>query len=586
MSTSTWPNCFLMPSTARAGCACVIADPRRSSLGPVEPKLCAACQPVTASSGPLRLARVPRGRGTVDPDRTVAPPVRVTHAASSMLTTRTLLDRRGISASRARRTDGHAATARPSGAIRYLWKFQRGPAPGPAAARSQANRGCDALALDVHLLGHREVDVEIHLAERLDLAGRARAPGRRNRSTARPARRGRDRDRPTRAAAAPRTGRCSRTSRPCSPPAPAGRQSRPAASGSPSIEVKPNAWAPASPAAAGRRRAARHASSSHSQKPQRAMSVRSRAGLPRSLHRQTSVSTPDAGSRGSLEPGQRSRHRRTPCSISPSPPCSCSGPISASPARALRGRAGRTGRRERLPRPLLAAGARGLGLAGPGVARGTVVPLWDRGRRLRHLAAGADAAGVPAGHLRRHGAQSDRGRPAPRSRRGPPATGIIRVTRHPFMWGVGLWALLHLAANGDEASVIFFGSLAVLALVGTLLIDARRTRENAPGWGVFLQATSNLPFAAILERRQRLRRRDRPLARGAGARRSMSLRSGCTPGCSGSPRSVEARGHAAQPHDGCGTMRRRCRQRPVPTPLPRSARDAADGSRVRGRPAR
>lgn len=85
-----------------------------------------------------------------------------------------------------------------------------------------------------------------------------------------------------------------------------------------------------------------------------------------------------------------------------------------------------------------------------------------------------------------------------------PATGIIRVTRHPFMWGVALWALLHLAANGDGASVIFFGSLATLALAGTFVIDARRTRENAPGWGVFLQATSNLPFAAIVERRQRL----------------------------------------------------------------------------------
>ena len=84
--------------------------------------------------------------------------------------------------------------------------------------------------------------------------------------------------------------------------------------------------------------------------------------------------------------------------------------------------------------------------------------------------------------------------PTPQS----PASGIIRVTRHPFMWGVALWALLHLLANGDQASVIFFGSLAVLALAGTFLIDARRTRENAPGWGVFLQATSNLPFAAIL----------------------------------------------------------------------------------------
>ena len=87
---------------------------------------------------------------------------------------------------------------------------------------------------------------------------------------------------------------------------------------------------------------------------------------------------------------------------------------------------------------------------------------------------------------------------------GAPATGIVRVTRHPLMWGVGLWALLHLAANGDQASLLFFGALALLALVGTVLIDQRRTRENAPGWGVFLQATSSLPFAAIVERRQKL----------------------------------------------------------------------------------
>lgn len=85
-----------------------------------------------------------------------------------------------------------------------------------------------------------------------------------------------------------------------------------------------------------------------------------------------------------------------------------------------------------------------------------------------------------------------------------PATGIIRVTRHPFMWGVAMWGALHLAANGDEASLIFFGSFVVLALAGTFLIDARRTRENAPGWGVFLQATSNVPFAAVIDGRQKL----------------------------------------------------------------------------------
>src|SRR5437879_3661678 len=42
--------------------------------------------------------------------------------------------------------------------------------------------------------------------------------------------------------------------------------------------------------------------------------------------------------------------------------------------------------------------------------------------------------------------------------------GIVRITRHPFLWGVGLWAFVHLMVNGDLASVILFGSLLLLAL--------------------------------------------------------------------------------------------------------------------------
>lgn len=85
-----------------------------------------------------------------------------------------------------------------------------------------------------------------------------------------------------------------------------------------------------------------------------------------------------------------------------------------------------------------------------------------------------------------------------------PARGMLRVTRHPVMWGIALWAVTHVAANGDLASILFFGSFAVLALGGTMLLDTKHTARNAPGWGVFLQRTSNVPLAAILERRQRL----------------------------------------------------------------------------------
>lgn len=42
-------------------------------------------------------------------------------------------------------------------------------------------------------------------------------------------------------------------------------------------------------------------------------------------------------------------------------------------------------------------------------------------------------------------------------------TNLRRVMRHPFLWGVALWALAHLLTNGDLASVVLFGSFAVYA---------------------------------------------------------------------------------------------------------------------------
>ena len=79
--------------------------------------------------------------------------------------------------------------------------------------------------------------------------------------------------------------------------------------------------------------------------------------------------------------------------------------------------------------------------------------------------------------------------------------GIVRITRHPFLWGVALWALVHLIMNGDLASLILFGSLLLLALGGTAAIDAKRRRKFGDGWVKFAQATSSIPFAAILSGR-------------------------------------------------------------------------------------
>jgi uncharacterized membrane protein len=82
--------------------------------------------------------------------------------------------------------------------------------------------------------------------------------------------------------------------------------------------------------------------------------------------------------------------------------------------------------------------------------------------------------------------------------------GVLRITRHPFLWGVMIWAAFHVAANGDLASGIFFGTFFVVALFGTVLIDAKRRRKLGRVWDSYTYKTSNLPFAAALSGRIRL----------------------------------------------------------------------------------
>ena len=85
-----------------------------------------------------------------------------------------------------------------------------------------------------------------------------------------------------------------------------------------------------------------------------------------------------------------------------------------------------------------------------------------------------------------------------------PAHGIIRITRHPVMWGIMLWAGAHILARGELKSTVFFGSFLLLAAAGTRLQDARKAKTHGEDWQRFAALTSNLPFAAIAQGRNRL----------------------------------------------------------------------------------
>jgi uncharacterized membrane protein len=84
-----------------------------------------------------------------------------------------------------------------------------------------------------------------------------------------------------------------------------------------------------------------------------------------------------------------------------------------------------------------------------------------------------------------------------------PAPGILKVTRHPVMWGIGLWALSHMIANGDVAALIFFGTFAFLALFGTTQIEAKRRAREPDGFARFAEITSNVPLLALLSTKTR-----------------------------------------------------------------------------------
>ena len=83
-----------------------------------------------------------------------------------------------------------------------------------------------------------------------------------------------------------------------------------------------------------------------------------------------------------------------------------------------------------------------------------------------------------------------------------PARGIIRITRHPIMWGIMLWAASHILARGDLRSLIFFGGLLLVAALGTILMDARKRRN--PDFARFAAVSSNVPFVAVAQGRNRI----------------------------------------------------------------------------------
>lgn len=82
--------------------------------------------------------------------------------------------------------------------------------------------------------------------------------------------------------------------------------------------------------------------------------------------------------------------------------------------------------------------------------------------------------------------------------------GILRVTRNAFFWGAGLFSIAHVIILGDVAALLMFGSIGLLGIAGASILDDKKARKHGKAWNAFAEVTSNIPFLAIIQGRQRL----------------------------------------------------------------------------------
>lgn len=71
--------------------------------------------------------------------------------------------------------------------------------------------------------------------------------------------------------------------------------------------------------------------------------------------------------------------------------------------------------------------------------------------------------------------------------------GVFRVTRHPMMWAIGLWALSHLVLFWSTRTMITAAAMGILALVGARLQDGKKAAQMGEAWAEWSRRTSYWP---------------------------------------------------------------------------------------------
>lgn len=71
--------------------------------------------------------------------------------------------------------------------------------------------------------------------------------------------------------------------------------------------------------------------------------------------------------------------------------------------------------------------------------------------------------------------------------------GALRVTRHPMMWGIGLWAISHTVLFWSTRTMVTALAMGILALVGAKFQDAKKELLMGESWAEWESKTSYWP---------------------------------------------------------------------------------------------
>jgi uncharacterized membrane protein len=96
-------------------------------------------------------------------------------------------------------------------------------------------------------------------------------------------------------------------------------------------------------------------------------------------------------------------------------------------------------------------------------------------------------------------------------------SGIAAVTRHPVLWGFGLWVFAHIPPNGHLVAVILFGIMALLAFAGMRIVDLKAQGRLGGQWHAMAQHSPVVPLATPASRRALAQLEPRTLLMGIAA---------------------------------------------------------------------